>query len=63
MTKTPAYFVAFHGRWSYVRGLDAAVERLASYLGITAEEVRARRGQIAGLIQCVSEKKARMVGL
>lgn len=57
------YYVAFNQQYSYVRGIDAARQRLADYLGTTAEDVRKNRRKLAGLILRVSADEARSVGL
>jgi hypothetical protein len=58
-----AYYVGFAGSWSYVRGLEAARQRLADYLGTTAEEVAANRRRYAGIIKRVSSAEARAAGV
>lgn len=63
MTDRTPYYVAFGTKFSYVRGVDAARQRLADYLGTTAEDVRANRRKLAGLIKRVSAAEARSVGL
>lgn len=57
------YYVAFNTRFSYVRSLDAARQRLAEYLGTTAEDVRDNRRKLAGLIKRVSKAEAEAAGL
>jgi hypothetical protein len=61
--RTPAYYVAFGNRFSYVRGRESAYQRLAEYLGTTAEEVAANRRRIAGIIKPVSATEARAAGV
>jgi hypothetical protein len=58
-----AYYVEFAGSWSYVRGLEAARQRLADYLGTTAEDVAANRRRLAGILMRVSAAKARAAGV
>jgi hypothetical protein len=60
--KTP-FYVAHGERFSYVRGRDEAHRRLAEYLGTTAEDVKANRRRMAGLIKRVSAEKARAAGV
>jgi len=57
------FYVAFAERWSYVAGLEAAHQRLAEYLGTTADDVRTNRRRLAGLIKVVSRAKARAAGV
>ena len=65
MTYNQAYYVALGTRYTHVRGIDAAYQQLAIYLGITAAEVKERRAKqnCAGLIVRVSAAKARAAGL
>jgi hypothetical protein len=63
MTDRTPYYVAFNTRFSYVRSLDAARQRLADYLGTTADDVRDNRRRLAGLIKRVSAVEARATGV
>lgn len=62
-TDNRPYYVAFNTRFSYVRGLGAARQWLADYLGTTAEDVRANRRKLAGLVKRVSASEARAAGI
>lgn len=63
MTDNRPYYVAFSERFSYVRGIDNARQRLADYLATTAEDVRDNRRKLAGLIKRVSKSEAQAAGL
>lgn len=62
-TANAAYYVALGTKFSYVRGLDAAHAKLAEYLGTTAEDVKANRRKLAGLIKRVSAAEGRAAGI
>ena len=59
------YYVAHNNRFSYVRGRDAAQARLAEYLGVTTDAVKAARRahNCAGLIERVNAAAARAAGV
>jgi hypothetical protein len=61
--RAQSYYVAHGERFSYVRGLEAANQRLAEYLGATAEHVAQNRRTVAGLIKRVSAAEARAAGV
>lgn len=71
MTNNRVYYVALDQRFSYVRGLPAAYQKLADYFNhylgcdMTADDIREarRKHNCGGLIKRVSKTEARSVGL